>query len=166
MIAAISVGDWIVIALLALSILVGLLRGFIREVVSVVGWVVGAYLAVQFAVSLGARIPLEVEWPLAKTLLAGALIVVVCVFAAALIGWLLQRVLAAVKLSAADRILGGIFGLARGLLILGLLVFFAHDTAVAQQQFWRDSIVLPQAEAAVRFALKHLPRVVEPLTRV
>ncbi len=149
--------DWAIVAIVALSLLLGILRGFVREVISITGWIVGAWLAIRYAVELGARIPLEIEWPAVKTVLAGVLIVVACVFVAALAGWVAHRLLVAAHLSAADRTLGGVFGLVRGVLIVALLVYFAHDTALAHQPFWRDSLVLPQVEAAVRFASRHLP---------
>jgi len=152
-----TVIDWSIVVVISLSLLVGVLRGFVREMISIVGWIAGAYLAARFSSELGARIPLDIEWPIVKTLVAGVLIIAVCVFVAALIGWFARQLLVAAKLSAADRALGGAFGLARGALIIAVLVFFALDTRVARQPFWRDSLVLPQVEAAVRFAAWHVP---------
>ncbi len=149
--------DWAVVALVAVSLLLGALRGFVREVFSLIGWVAGAYLALRFATALGERIPLEIEWPIVKTVLAGIAIIAACVFAAALIGWIAHRFLVAAKLTAADRSLGAVFGLARGVVIVALAVFIARDTQIARQPFWRDSLLLPQVEAAVRFASRHLP---------
>jgi membrane protein required for colicin V production len=151
-----TVIDWSIVALVSLSFLLGVLRGFVREVISIVGWVAGAYLAVRFSSELGAQIPLDIEWPIVKTLLAGVLIVVTCVFVAALVGWIARRLLVAAKLSIADRTLGGVFGLARGALIIAILVFFARDTQVARQPFWRHSLVLPQIEAGVRFVTRQV----------
>jgi membrane protein required for colicin V production len=149
--------DWSLVVLVLVSLLLGVLRGFVREVISIVGWVAGTWLAIRYAAPLGERIPLEIEWPIVKTVLAGMAIIAACVFAAALIGWIARRLLVAAQLSAADRALGGVFGLARGALIVAVAVYFARDTALARQPFWRDSFVLPQVEAAVRFASRHLP---------
>jgi membrane protein required for colicin V production len=85
------------------------------------------------------------------------LIVVGCVFAAALLGWLVRELVKAAKLSAADRTLGGLFGLARGLLIIALAVFLVRDTALYREPMWRESLVLPRIEAALAFALRQLP---------
>lgn len=149
--------DWGIVAIVSVSVLLGILRGFVRELISLVGWVAGVFLAIRFAATLGARIPLEIEWPVVKTLLAGVLIVAACVFTAALAGWIVRQLLVAVQLSMVDRSLGGIFGLARGLLIVAVAVFAALDTRVAAQPFWRDSLLLPQLEAGVRFASRHIP---------
>jgi membrane protein required for colicin V production len=149
--------DWAVVAVLGASILLGLLRGFMREMISLAGWIAGIWLAFRFATAIGASVPLGQEWPLARTAVVAVLIVVCCVFAAALVGWLLRELIKAAKLSAADRTLGGLFGLARGLLIVGLAVFLVRDTALYQEPLWRDSLVLPRIEAALAFALRQFP---------
>ncbi len=149
--------DWVVIAVMGASILLGLLRGFMREMISLAGWIAGIWLAIRFAASIGASIPWGQEWPLARTGAVAVLIVVLCVFAAALVGWLVRELVRAAKLSAADRTLGGVFGLARGLLIVGLAVFLVRDTTLYREPLWRESLVLPRIEAALAFALRRIP---------
>ena len=149
--------DWVVVAVIGASVLLGLLRGFVRELISLAGWIAGIWLAFRFAASISASVPLGAEWPLARTAVVALLIVVGCVFAAAFAGWLVRELIKAAKLSAADRTLGGLFGLARGLLIVGLAVFLVRDTAMYREPLWRESLVLPQIEAALGFALRQLP---------
>ena len=149
--------DWLVVAVIGASILLGLFRGFMREMISLAGWIAGLWLAFRFAAPIGASLPLAQEWPLAKTAAIALLIVVGCVFAAAFAGWMVRELVKAAKLSAADRTLGGLFGLARGLLIIGLAVFLVRDTALYREPMWRESLVLPQIEAALAFALRRLP---------
>ncbi len=149
--------DWILLAVIGISMLIGLVRGFMREVLSVAGWVAGIWLAFVFAADLSELVPFADEWPLARTAAVAVLIVVACVFASALIGWLLRELMKATRLSAADRTLGGLFGLARGLLIIGVLVFLVRDTAIYRQPVWRESLLLPQIEAALAYALNQFP---------
>jgi len=149
--------DWVVVAVIGASILLGLLRGFVRETISLAGWIAGIWLAFRFAVGISASVPLAQDWPLARTAVVAVLIVVGCVFAAALVGWLVRELIKAAKLSAADRTLGGLFGLARGVLIIALAVFLVRDTALYREPLWRESLVLPQIEAALAFALRQFP---------
>jgi membrane protein required for colicin V production len=149
--------DWAIVAVFGASILLGLLRGFMREMFSLAGWIAGIWLAIRFAATLAASLPLAHDWPLARTAAVAVLIVVGCVFAAALAGWLVRELIKAAKLSAADRTLGGFFGLLRGALIVGLAVFLVRDTAMYREPIWRDSLVVPQIEAALGFALRRLP---------
>lgn len=153
--------DWILLAVIVLSMLIGLVRGFMREVISLAGWIGGIWLAFKFAHSVGVLLPFAEDWPAARTAVAAALIVVACVFAAALAGWVVREFVKAARLSAADRTLGGLFGLARGALIIGLLVFLVRDTAIYRDPLWRESLVLPPIEAALAFALRRLPDVSE-----
>ncbi len=149
--------DWALLAVMGASILLGLLRGFMRELISLAGWIAGIWLAFRFAAAISASVPIGDEWPLARTAAVAVLIVVACVFAAALVGWLVRELIKAARLSAADRTLGGLFGLARGLLIVGLAVFLVRDTALYREPLWRDSLVLPQIEAALAFTLRQFP---------
>lgn len=149
--------DWALLAVMAVSILLGLLRGFMREMISLVGWVAGIWLAFRFAATISASLPIGQDWPLARTAGVAVLIVVTCVFAAALAGWLVRELVKAARLSAADRTLGGLFGAARGLLIVGLAVFLVRDTALYREPLWRESLVLPQIEAALAFTLRQFP---------
>jgi membrane protein required for colicin V production len=149
--------DWALLAVFAISVLMGLVRGFMREVISLAGWIAGIWLAIRFAAGVGAILPFAADWPMARTAVAAVLIVVICVFAAALIGWLLRELIKAARLSAADRTLGGLFGFARGALIIGLVVFLIRDTSVYRDPLWRESLMLPPIEAALAFALRQIP---------
>lgn len=146
-----TVIDWSIAAIAGFSIALGLWRGFLREVLSLVGWVAGLWLAVLHAVPLGERFPFDLPWPAARTALAALLIVIGCLVAAALIATLLRRLLSAVSLSGTDRLLGALFGAARAALLLLVLVFLAGRTSMVQQAGWKQSVLLPHVEAAVRF---------------
>ena len=149
--------DWTLVAVIGTSILLGLIRGLMREMISLAGWIAGIWLAFRFAAPISASVPMAQEWPLARTAVVALLIVVACVFTAAFVGWLVRELLKAARLSAADRTLGGLFGLARGVLIIGLAVFLVRDTALYREPLWRESLVLPQIEAALGFALRQFP---------
>ena len=148
--------DWAIVGLLAASVLFGVLRGLVREVLALAGWIAGILLALRFAGPLGAGIPLDLPAAV-KAALAGAAILIGVVIAAALASWLIGKLLAAVKLSGLDRMLGALFGLLRGALIVLGVVLFAGRTTLAQQPPWRESKLLPHFEAAVRFAAPLLP---------
>lgn len=149
--------DWIIVGVLGVSCLLGLWRGLVREVFSVAGWVAAVVLSLKFAVPLGHELPGDIAWQPLRTALAVALIAVACVFAVALLGWIVQRFLEAAHLSGTDRLLGGVFGLLRGVLILFAAVYFTSRTAFAQQPAWRDALLVPPFEAGVRWLAPHLP---------
>ena len=147
--------DWIIAAVVLVSVLVGLLRGVTREIVSLAGWVLGLVLAFFFAEQVGATLP--VEPPELRTVIGAVLILAGVLVLAALLGAVLRALLAAVKLSALDRLLGGLFGLARAALVLGVAVLLASGTPVPKAGWWKESLLLPWLEAGVAFATPLLP---------
>jgi membrane protein required for colicin V production len=151
-----SGADWLIVAALALSVLLGIARGVVREMLALAGWIFGIVVALQFAEPIGSRLPMD--WPiLLKTALAAVFIVVGALLIAALIGAGLRALLAAAKLKLEDRLLGGIFGLVRGVLMVGLAVLIAAAVDAPSQSWWQQSSLLPWAQAGVRFASPWLP---------
>jgi membrane protein required for colicin V production len=122
-----------------------------REVLSLAGWVAGIWLAVLYAAPLAAQIPLELPWPVARVALAAVAIVIGCLILAALVATLIRRLLSAVSLSGTDRLLGALFGAARAALLILVVVFLGGRTALVEQPSWKQSVLLPHIEAAVRF---------------
>jgi membrane protein required for colicin V production len=147
--------DWIIAAVVLVSVLVGLLRGVTREIVSLAGWVLGLVLAWFFAEPVGAALPIE---PVAlRIAIAAVLILAGVLILAALLGALLRALMAAARLSALDRVLGAAFGFARAALVLGVLVVLARATPVPGAGWWKASLLLPWVEAGVAFASPLLP---------
>jgi membrane protein required for colicin V production len=149
--------DLAIVLAIGLSALLGLVRGLLREMIALAGWVAAVVLAIRYAAPVGALLPFQAAWPALKTLLGGGIIVVACVFSAALVGWVVRRLLRAARLSAADRALGGVFGVLRGVVIVLVAVLFAGGTPLARQPAWDESVLLPWAERGVQVAAPWLP---------
>jgi membrane protein required for colicin V production len=149
--------DWVIVAILVSSCLLGIWRGLIREVFSVAGWIAAVVLSLRYAAPLGTHLPGDIAWPALRTSIAVAIIVVGCLFTAAALGWVVYRFITAAKLSGTDRMLGAIFGLLRGVLIIFAAVHFASRTALAQQPAWRDALLVQPFDAGVRWLAPHLP---------
>jgi membrane protein required for colicin V production len=153
--------DWIIVAAVLVSVVVGLLRGMTREIVSLAGWVLGALLAWFFGGELGTALGID---PPALAAVAGAVLIVAGVLIiAALVGALLQAALAAARLSSLDRLLGAAFGLAPAALVLGIAVLLAGAAGVPRAAWWKESALLPWLEAGVAFATPLLP---DPLAQL
>ena len=82
--------DWAIIIVLGLSTVVGVTRGVVREILSIVGWVIGIVFAIRFSPELAVHIPLESLGPAVRTIIAAVLICVICVFAIGLLGTILR----------------------------------------------------------------------------
>jgi membrane protein required for colicin V production len=133
--------DWALLAVLLLSALLGLWRGLVYEVLSLAVWVVAFVLAQAYAAPVGAWLPVDgFSEPL--QLAAGfAAVFVAAAFVGGLLAWLVKKFVESVGLRPVDRILGGAFGLARGLVILLGLAVVVSMTPLQSQERWRDSPV-------------------------
>ena len=133
--------DWALMAVLLLSALLGLWRGLVYEVLSLAVWVVAFVLAQAYAAPVGAWLPVDgFSQPL--QLAAGfAAVFVAAAFVGGLLAWLVKKFVESVGLRPVDRILGGAFGLARGMVILLGLAVVVSMTPLQSQERWRDSTV-------------------------
>jgi membrane protein required for colicin V production len=135
--------DFVVIGIIGLSTVFAFARGFVRVVISLVAWVIALVAAFQYADVLAAWLPALGAGSRVRYIAAFLLIVAAVVLVGALLGWLLARLVRAVGLGFVDRALGGVLGLARGLLIVVIGVLIAGLTTLPQQDWWRRAMFAP-----------------------
>lgn len=134
--------DFVLLGVLLLSVLLGLFRGLIREVVSLAAWVVAALVAWLGSEPAGAwLLPWTGSPQLARVLAAAALFLGVLLLGGLVTG-VLRGLITAVGLGTVDRLLGLLFGALRGLLVLLVAVTLLEPVA-AGAGWWRSSDVVP-----------------------
>ncbi|MEO7762162.1 MAG: CvpA family protein [Casimicrobiaceae bacterium] len=149
--------DYAMLGVVFVSLLISIWRGLIREVVSILSWLVALWVAAHFSVALAAWMPAAMTNPSVRYLSAFAGLFLLTVIALELIGVLLAKLLRAAGLGFIDRLLGSIFGLARGALIALILTLLGGLTPLPQRDWWRDSLLAPPLQAAVLAARPLLP---------
>lgn len=132
--------DWTLLALLAVSVVVGLLRGFVFECLSLVGWVVAWFAAQWIAPELAPHLPVGAPGGALNLAAALTLSFVVTLVVWSLLAKLIRMALHATPLSLPDRLLGGGFGVLRGGVLLLAVAAIVALTPAAQSALWRDSI--------------------------
>jgi membrane protein required for colicin V production len=135
--------DYILLGAAALSALLGLVRGFFREALSLVTWILAIWLALKFGDVFAPM--LEELLPSEALELWGARlgVFIVVLVAGALINRLLLKLVRSSGLSGVDRVLGGLFGIARGVLIVGVMVLGAQALELDRETWWPQSRVVP-----------------------
>ncbi|MDY0105778.1 MAG: CvpA family protein [Giesbergeria sp.] len=157
--------DWIFVAVLLASMLMGAWRGLIYEVLSLAGWVVAFLVAQWFAADAAAWLPLEGAQETVRYAAGFILVFVVALFACGFLAWLGKKLVEAVGLRPVDRTLGAAFGVLRGLVVLLVMVVMAGLTPLHQAEWWQESrgaALLSDVLQALKPALpqelgKHLP---------
>ncbi len=149
--------DWIAVALIVVSILFGLVRGLVFEVISLIGWVVAFVVAQWFASDVAAWLPAgdpQASW---RYPLAFVLLFVAVAFGVGLMASLTRKLIAAVGLRPVDRILGGAFGAARGAVALLVLAVVVHLLALSESAWWHESRSAVVLDAALQSLKPALP---------
>lgn len=135
--------DWSIIALIAVSGLISLTRGFVKEAVSLVVWIVAGAVAWLYGGALAAHLAPYIELPSARVIAGCAILFVLTLMVGALLTHLLGMLVQATGLSGTDRLLGMIFGLARGALLVVITVGLLSLAPVQQDPWWQQSKLLP-----------------------
>ena len=153
--------DYVVLTILAASILISVLRGLVKEILSLAAWIAAFVVANQFAAPMAAALPNFVPDAVpggTVRLMAGfGILFIGTLLLGALINLAIGQLITALGLKVVDRGMGGLFGLARGIVIVLTLVILAGLTQLPRQAVWRDALLSPMAESAARTIKPWLP---------
>lgn len=147
--------DFAVIAILLVSLLFGLWRGLVYEVLSLMGWPIAFVLSKLFAGNVAPMMPGAQETM--RITLAYAVVFVAALIVWGVLAWLASRLVKVAGLGWLDRLLGGLFGVLRGVLVMLVLVWLAGLTHIPEQPFWRTAQTSKTAEDAALLAKVWLP---------
>ena len=149
--------DWILLAVLVASLVLGAWRGLVYEVLSVLAWAVSFYAAQWFAPQVATMLPLQSAAEPVRYAAAFVLVFIAALFAAGLMAFLLKKLVEAIGLRPVDRTLGAAFGLLRGLILLLAATVVMNMTALRSSSWWQESRGAPLLEATLRGLKPVLP---------
>jgi membrane protein required for colicin V production len=141
--------DMALLAVLLVSIAIGVARGLVFEVMSLVGWVVAYFVAHWFAPEVAPHLPVGEPGSRANIAAAFALTFIVALLAWAVGSRIVRLIIHATPLSIVDRGLGAVFGGVRGVVVLLVLVTLVSMTPLAHSPECRESTAVPWLQAAV-----------------
>lgn len=149
--------DYFVLAVMAVSLLVGVTRGVVSEMLALMAWVAAFIAARMWAVSTGDLILAELPDPLWRQVAGFVLMFVAVLILFAMLRWVTSLLLKAAGLRPLDRVLGATFGVARGVLAMLVMVLLAGLTPLPQQKWWRQAMFAPPLETGVLAVKPWLP---------
>jgi membrane protein required for colicin V production len=157
--------DWSILAVIATSMAISIFRGLTREVLSLLAWVAAGWVSLHYS-------PVAADWlapwipvPSMRLLLAGAAIFTVTLLVLGIFNLLIGQLIRSSGLSGTDRSLGMVFGFARGVAIVTVLVLGAGLTAVPEDPWWQEALLLDHFEDLAVEAREFLPEPVAGLVR-
>ncbi len=131
--------DWIFAGVLLFSLLMGLWRGLVYEVMSLLGWIAAFVLAQWFAPAVAQHLPMSGATEAIRYAAAFVLVFIATVFACSLLAFVVKKLMAAVGLAPADRMFGAVFGLLRGVVILLAVTVVVGMTPLRTADWWREA---------------------------
>ncbi len=150
--------DYVILAGFVVSIAWGAWRGLVREVISVAAWVLAFLGANYFGSPLAEVMPESIPTPELRVLIAFVTVFIVILAVCTLVGQFLRKLVKVAGLGELDHVLGGMFGVARALVILLAFAIVAGLTAFPRQSAWRDSVSGPPMGRAALALRPWLPQ--------
>jgi len=134
--------DYILLLIVAVSALLSLWRGFMKEAISLVSWIAALWVGMLFFDDLARVMRDWIDTPTIRNVVAFGLLFIATLLVGGLVNYLAGQLVRRTGLTSTDRILGMIFGIARGVVIVAVLVMLAGLTTVPQDPWWQESALL------------------------
>lgn len=152
--------DYTALLIIGISIVASMMRGAVREVLAIVGWTVAFYIAKTFATQLIPLLPAGIPSEPLKILAAFVILFLGVLLISSLLCIALSGIIKKIGLNWLNRGIGAVFGFARGLLIVCILVFLAGLTTFPKDARWTNAMFSSPLEALVKTMLPLVPQTI------
>lgn len=140
--------DWAIIGIFSLSCFIGLIRGFVREALSLVIWIAAVLVARLFGGQLEALLVDHIETPSVRLMTAYAVLFISTLLLGAMVSYLIGVLVRATGLSGTDRLLGMVFGTARAfIIIMAIMILLPGFIPVNEDDWWKQAQLIPHFQA-------------------
>ncbi len=152
-----TIFDYLLLFVLLASVVISTMRGLVKEILSLVSWVVAFVIANAYGATLAPMLPSMIPGEAVRLMVAFVALFLGTRILMGLLSLAVDAMIKASGLSLADRGLGGLFGFARGIVIVLFAVILCGMTSIPQQDFWKNALLSPMAETGARTVKPFLP---------
>ena len=152
-----TIFDYVVLFILISSVVISTMRGLVKEILSLAGWVAAFIVANAFGAKLAPMLPSVIPGEALRLIVAFIALFLGVRVLMGLLALAIGALIEASGLTLADRGLGGLFGLGRGIVLVLAGVILCGMTSIPQQAFWKDALLSPMAETGARTVKPFLP---------
>lgn len=149
--------DYAILGILVISTFISLLRGFVREALSLAGWILAFWVSLTFATGLASLLTNSIDDPTLRLITAFVGLFVLSLIVSGVVNFFAVKLVQRTGLTRMDRFLGLIFGFLRGVLIVAVLVLMAGLTTLPQEPWWDESFFLFRFQAIAQWIQVLLP---------
>ena len=154
--SAVNWADIVIVSVLFASVVVSLIRGFVKEAISLSTWCLAAWLGLSWCQPLSLFIVFT-EIPTLKVFLAFLGVFICVIFMGAMVNYAVGKMVRKTPFSVPDRILGSVFGLFRGGLVVSIVVLLAGLTPFPNDPWWQASLLVPNFQLVAEWFQQQLP---------
>ncbi len=159
-----TIADWLILGVVVISGGLSLFRGFVREAISLVAWVSAFIVSSRFYEALAPKLTFLSSDDVVRKSVAAVVLFIATLIVVGLCGTILRSIIQKVGLSGTDRLLGMVFGVLRGILVVCVVLalmqigFKLHILSfVADSPFYRDSVFIPELQRIVNWFFANGP---------
>lgn len=156
--------DYAIIGIIVFSALISLIRGFVREALSLVTWIAALWLAYKFTPLFSSYLTQYIHSPTIRFVVGFFIIFIVVLIIGALINFTISSLVVRTGLSGSDRVVGLVFGAARGILLIGILVLLAGLTTMPKSAWYEQSQLIPNFNGLSAWLKQILPEQLNQLS--
>lgn len=134
--------DFVIIGIIFISALIGLFRGLVKEAFSLGTWIVSIIIGIRFSQPFSVFLDGYIEVPSVRIAAAFVILLILTLVLGAMLSYLVSQIIDKTGLSGTDRFAGLIFGIARGMVVMSILVLLAGLTPLPQDPWWVQSTLI------------------------
>lgn len=149
--------DYFIIGVILFSTLISLMRGFISEAISLFTWIIAFLVAFQSAKPMGNLFSGVIHSPSVKIIIGFMIVFIIILIIGSLINHFIGVLVKSTGLSGTNRLLGMIFGFARGVLLIAIFILFAEMTSVVREVWWHQSHLIPYFQGVANWLQQFIP---------
>lgn len=149
--------DYAIIVLIGISAVIGLFRGFIREVFSLVAWIAAIFIGLTFSREFSGLLESVISYPSGRMAAAFIILFAVTMLLGTMVTHLLGEIVNKTGLSGSDRFAGFMFGIVRGALAVCVIVLLAGLTPLPEDSWWKESSLIAPFQSLALWLRNHIP---------
>ena len=149
--------DFVIVFIIAISSLIGLLRGFIKEAFSLIIWILAIWIGLTFSRDVSVLFEALISYPSARIAAAFSVLFFTTLILGALLNYLLSELVKKTGLTGSDRFIGMLFGIARGLVVVAIIIMLAGLTPLSEDDWWKQSVLIPPFQTLAVWLENHIP---------
>ncbi len=149
--------DYSILGVIFISLIIGLIRGFIKEAFSLLTWAIAVWVGLTFSRELGQYFNAILDYPSARIAAGFICLFVATLIVGAIVNYLLSELVKKTGLTGSDRFAGMIFGIARGMLVVSMLVMLAGLTPLPEDPWWKESKLIPPFQSLAVWVRDNMP---------